>query len=145
MATGQRKDPFLSYCFAVEIEGLVAGGFSEVQGLQLEIEVHEHREGGVNGWVHKRAGPAKYPSNLVLKRGITDVRTLWKWQWDVAQGNVERKQIAVLLMDGAGAEKMRWTFQGAYPVKWVGPDLRGGANEVAVESVEFAHRGLLEG
>ncbi len=145
MATGQRKDPLLSYSFAVEIEGLVAGGFSEVQGLQLEIEVHEYREGGVNEYVHKRAGPAKYPSSLVLKRGITDVRTLWSWHWDVARGNVERKQIAVLLMDGTGAEKMRWTFQGAYPVKWVGPDLRGNANELAVEAVEFAHRGLLKG
>jgi phage tail-like protein len=144
MATGERNDPFLSYNFAVEIHGLVAGGFSEVQGLQLEIELHEYREGGVNGYVHKRAGPARYPSNLVLKRGLTDVRELWTWHWDVAQGKVERKDIAVLLLDGAGEERVRWTFQQAYPVKWVGPDLRGGASEVAVEAVEFTHCGLLQ-
>ena len=145
MATGERKDPFLSYNFAVEIDGLVAGGFSEVQGLHLEIEVHEYREGGVNGYVHKRAGPAKYPSNLVLKRGMTDVRSLWQWQRDVAQGKVARKAVSVLLLDSTGQEKVRWTFDKAYPVKWVGPDLRGAGNEVAVETLELAHSGLLKG
>src|SRR6266700_7895774 len=65
LGLGGRRDPYLSYNFAVEIEGLVAGGFSEVSGLQTEIEVQEYREGGVNEYVHKRAGPAKYPSNLV--------------------------------------------------------------------------------
>ena len=145
MGLGGRKDPFLGYNFAVEIEGLVAGGFSEVSGLQTEIEVQEYREGGVNEYIHKRAGPAKYPSNLVLKRGITDVRTLWNWYWDVAQGKIERKNVSVLLMDSAGQEKLRWNFEKAYPVKWVGPDLKGTTSEVAVETLELAHHGLAKG
>ena len=145
MATGDRKDPFLSYNFAVEVEGLVAGGFSEVSGLQTEIEVQEYREGGLNEFIHKRAGPAKYPSNLILKKGITDVRTLWDWYWQVAQGIIERKNVSVLLMDSSGQEKLRWNFEKAYPVKWVGPDLKGTGSEVAVESVELAHSGLANG
>ena len=142
LGLGGRKDPYLSYNFAVEIEGLVAGGFSEVSGLQTEIEVQEYREGGVNEFIHKRAGPTKYPSNLILKRGVTDVRALWDWYWDVAQGTIKRKNVSVLLLDSSGQEKLRWNFERAYPVKWIGPDLKATASEVAVESVELAHCGL---
>jgi len=140
-----RKDPYLGCNFMVEIEGLVAGGFNEVSGLQTEIEFYEYREGGLNEYTHKRAGPAKYPSNLVLKRGITDVRTLWNWYRQVAQGTIERKNLSVLLLDSTGQEKLRWNFENAYPVKWVGPNLKGSSSEVAAESVELAHRGLAAG
>lgn len=138
-----RTDPFRGYNFAVEVEGLVAGGFSEVTGLSLDIEVQDYREGGVNGFIHKRAGPARYSSNLVLKRGITASKILWNWYWDVVQGRIDRKNVSILLMDESGQEKVRWNFEQAYPVKWTGPDLRAGNSDVAVESVELAHKGLL--
>jgi phage tail-like protein len=142
MAIAERKDPYLGYNFAVEISGLIAGGFSEVSGLQAEIEVQEYREGGVNGFIHKRAGPTKYSSNLVLRKGIADSTQLWSWYCDVMQGKVQRRPVDVVLMDSAGEEKRRWKFQNAYPVKWSGPDLKATASEVAVEVVELAHEGL---
>ncbi|MGA7414103.1 MAG: phage tail protein, partial [Bryobacteraceae bacterium] len=104
MPGGERQDPFPGYNFAVEIEGMVHAGFSEVSGLQIEIEVQEYREGGVNEYIHKRAGPAKYPANLTLKKGVTVVRELWDWYWQVTQGNIERKNLSVLLMDSSGEE-----------------------------------------
>jgi phage tail-like protein len=143
VTAGSRTDPFRGYNFAVEVEGLVAGGFSEVTGLNLELEVQEYREGGVNGFTHKRAGPARYPSNLVLKRGLTRNKVLWNWYWDVVHGRIQRKNVSILLMDEAGDEKLRWNFQKAYPVKWTGPDLRAASNDVAVEALELAHKGLL--
>jgi phage tail-like protein len=143
MTPGARKDPLLDYNFAVEIEGLVAGGFSEVSGLEVELEVQDYREGGVNGFIHKRAGPAKYASNLVLKRGITDVKILWNWYWDVVQGTVDRKNVSILLMDDSGEEKRRWNFADAYPVKWTGPSLNAKSNEVAIEALELVHNGLM--
>jgi phage tail-like protein len=142
MPTAQRKDPFLTFNFAVEIQGLVVGGFAEISGLQAEIEVQDYREGGVNEFIHKRAGPARYPSNLVLKRGMTDATALWSWYCDVMQGKVERKNVSVMLMNSAGEEQQRWNFQRAYPVKWAGPNLRASASEVAVETLELAHDGL---
>jgi phage tail-like protein len=142
MATGQRKDPYLAFNFAVEIHGLVVGGFAEVSGLQAEIEVQDYREGGVNEFIHKRAGPARYPSNLTLKKGMTTTKTLWTWYCDVMQGKVERKNVSVMLMNSAGDEVQRWNFQKAYPVKWVGPNLKASAAEVAIETLELAHDGL---
>jgi phage tail-like protein len=143
MTPGVRRDPLLGYNFAVEIEGLVTGGFSEVTGLEVELEVQDYREGGVNGFIHKRAGPAKYSSNIVLKRGMTDNKVLWNWYWDVLQGIVDRKNVSILLLDEAGEEKLRWNFEQAYPVKWTGPGLHATANEVAIESLELAHKGLI--
>lgn len=143
MATGDRHDPVLSFNFKVEITGLIIAGFSEVSGLQAEIEVHEYREGGLNEYIHKRAGPAKYATNLVLKKGIADSRELWSWYSDVLQGTIERKSLDIVLMDSAGTEKRRWTFQNAYPVKWSGPDFKAQASEVAIESLELAHEGLV--
>jgi phage tail-like protein len=142
MAVGDRKDPFLSFNFVVEIDDLVAGGFSEVSGLQAEAEIQEYREGGVNEYIHKRAGPIRYASNLTLKRGVTDPTALWSWYRDVMRGTIKRKNVSIVLMDGAGNEKRRWNFQKAYPVKWTGPELRATTAEIAFESVELAHDGL---
>lgn len=142
MAVGQRADPYLGFTFLVEIKGIAVAGFMEVSGLQVEVEVHDYREGGVNEYMHKLPGPTRYPSNLVLKRGITDVDTLWRWHQDVTQGKVERKNGSIVLLDSAGEEKWRWNFVGAYPVRWVGPDLRASAAEVAVETLELVHQGL---
>jgi phage tail-like protein len=137
-----RKDPFLRFNFAIEIEGLVAGGFQEVTGLQSEIEVEDYREGGLNEFMHRLSGPVKYGSNLVLKRGMTDSRALFQWYWDVMHGTVKRKNVSVILLDAAGQETSRWNFEKAYPVKWVGMELRSTASEVGVETLELAHRGL---
>ena len=145
MALGTRKDPYLTFRYLLEIDGLIKGGFSEVTGLQVEVEVQDYREGGVNAFIHKFAGPARYPSNLVLKRGLTDGETLWNWQQDVLKGNIERKNISITLLDSAGDEKWRWDFSGAYPIRWVGPEFRAGAAEIAVESLELAHRGVAKG
>ena len=137
-----RVDPYLAFSFLVEIEGLVTGGFTDVDGLQAEIEVKEYREGGQNDYVHKLAGPARYPSNLVLKRGLTDAMTLWQWCQDTLQGDVTRRNGSIVLLDATGQETWRWNFVDAYPVKWSGPSLKADSATVAVETLELAHHGL---
>ena len=143
--TRRKEDPFLSFRFHVEIGNLEVGEFTEVTGLQAEVEVLEYREGGVNDFIHKLAGPARYPSNLILKHGLMDADQIWKWHQQILQGNIKRTNVSIILMDEAGDEKWRWNFKDAYPVKWSGPDLRARTAEVAVETLELAHRGFLDG
>ena len=145
MALGARTDPYSAFNFLVEIDGLVVGGFSEVTGLQVEIEVHDYREGGLNDYIHRLAGPARYPTNLVLKRGVVDTDTLWSWQRDVTQGIIERRDGSIVLLDDTRQEVVRWNFTGAYPVRWNGPELRAGSSAVAIETLELAHHGLSRG
>ena len=144
MAVGERKDPYLAFNYLVEIDGVVRAGFSEVTGLQAEVEVKDYREGGVNEYMHRLPGPIRYPSNLILKYGLTDDDELWTWHQDVTQGKIERKNGSVVLLDNAHEEKRRWDFVQAYPVRWSGPELRAGTAGVAVETLELAHNGLMK-
>ncbi len=101
---GIRNDPYKAYNFLVEIEGLIVGGFSEVSGMQIEIEVKDYREGGVNEFIHKLPGSTRYPQNLVLKHGLTDIDLLWQWFVDVSEAisakkSFERKNGSIFLLD----------------------------------------------
>jgi phage tail-like protein len=143
MARGAELDPYLAFNFLVEIEGLTVGGFSEVTGLQVEVEVEDYREGGVNGYIHKLAGPVRYPSNLVLKRGMMSIDGLLGWYLLVMNGVVSPKNISIILQDTSGEDARRWDFLGAYPVRWNSPELRATSSNVAVETLELVHKGLI--
>ena len=139
---GIRNDPYAAFNFQVEIEGLIIGGFTEVNGLQVETAVEDYQEGGQNEYVHKLPGPTRYPSNLTLKRGLTDIDSFWRWHRKVIAGKITRKNGTVYLLDRQGLPAMWWDFKQAYPVKWSGPDLNAMENSVAIESLEIAHHGL---
>ena len=134
-------DPYQGFNFLVEIEGILAGGFSDCSGLQAETDFAEYREGGRNDFAHHFAGATKYPP-LVLKRGLTRSDALWAWHQDVAQGRIVRRNGTLYLLDRGRSEVMSWQFTGALPVKWTGPDLQAHSIAVAVESVTLIHRGL---
>ncbi len=139
--TGERLDPYRAFNFRVEVEGLVAGGFSKCSGLQAEIETKEVREGGVNGYVERLSGRVKHPP-LVLERGLCDIDGLWRWYQDAARGRVKRRNGTIHLLDAFQTPVMHWDFKHAFPTKWTGPELRADANAVAFESIELVHRGL---
>lgn len=141
-APGTRPlQPYQAFNFAVEIEGLLVGGFSEVRGLESDIEVEEYREGGVNGYVHKFPSRTSH-ANLVLSHGLTSMSTLWNWYYDTAQGVIQRKNGTIMLLDPQQIPVMWWNFRNALPVRWTGPSFNASSDEVAVESLELAHEGL---
>lgn len=139
---GFRTDPYLGCNFLVEIEGLLVGGFSEVSGLESQVEFDEIEEGGRNSYTHKLPTRVKYSQNLVLTHGLTDSDSLWSWYNDVTQGIVERKNGTIFLLDNRGNTAMRWDFKDAYPVSWSGPQFQADSGAVAVETVELVHRGI---
>ena len=141
MTVDKRNDPLLTCRFQVEIDGLLVAGFSEVSGLQAEIEIEDYREGGVNDHEHRLPGKTKYP-NLVLKRGLTDSQVLWKWHCDTVEGKIKRKSGRIILFDASGNETWRWTFEDALPVKWEGPTLKADDSTTAVETLELVHNGI---
>jgi len=138
----KQQDPFPAYTFFVEIDGIAQAAFSEVSGLDIQLEVQEYKEGGLNSYTHKLPGRVKY-SDLTLRHGNAGSDDLWKWYRDVCQGKVERKNLSVVLFDPAGQEVRRWSFAGAYPVKWKGPELKVETKGVAIDTLVIAHRGLI--
>jgi len=139
--TGVRLDPYQGFNFMVEIEGILAGGFSECTGLAVQTEFEDYKEGGVNDFVHRFAGRTTYPP-LVLKHGLTQIDGLYVWHQEVAQGIVTRRNGTIYLLDKDKLPAAWWDFKDAFPYRYTGPELRADSASVAFESVELAHRGL---
>ncbi len=136
-----RKDPFRAYRFELLIDGMEAGGFSECSGLETGMKFVEYEEGGVNDRVHMFPSPARQ-SNLVLRRGSVDAE-LSRWYESTISGAVEPRAGSIRVHDESGSEVvMEWRFQGAFPCRWVGPELNALENRVAVETLELCHDGL---
>jgi phage tail-like protein len=135
------QEAYAAYRFYVQIEGVPQAVFTELSGLQLETEVEEVVEGGNNGFVHKMPGRTKV-GNITLKRGMTKSNELFKWYIDIAQGKISRRNVSVIMYDAAGEPVMRWHFDKAYPVKWIGPQFSASSNTTAIETLELAHSGL---
>lgn len=130
-----------AYRFAVELDGLLVAGFSEVTGLESQTEFEEYREGGVNGYVHRLPKGVRTPP-IVLRRGISSSQQLWSWYESASQGRVTRKSGSIILYKPNGSEQVRWNFFEAYPVKWTGPSLNASSSDVAVETIELVHNGI---
>lgn len=141
MPAAQRHDPYKAFNFRVEINGIARAAFSEVGGLESETAVIEYRMGGEPATVRKLPGLTKY-ANIVLRRGITQDAELWNWRQTVVQGNVDRRNGSIVLLDDDGTEVLRWNFFHGWIAKWEGPALNAQANEVAIETIEIAHEGL---
>ena len=127
--------------FYVIIKDQAQGVFTEVSGLQVEMDVFDYQEGGNNGFVHRLPGFTK-TSNLTLKRGMTNSNDFFKWCAEIASGKFTRHNISVVMYDAAGKKLMQWDFTNAYPVKWVGPQFRAADAAAAIETLELAHEGM---
>jgi len=139
---GVRADPYQGFNFLIEVEGILVGGFTECTGLQVETETFEYREGGQNDYMHRFAGPIKYPP-LMLKHGVTLIDGLWAWHQEWVQNRqLTRRNGTIYLLNKQHIPVMWWNFKEAFPVKWTGPDLRADSSAVAIESLELSHRGL---
>lgn len=135
--------PYTQFNFLLEIDGLVAAGFTEVSGITMESDVIEYREGNNVTHVRKLPGLSKY-GNITLKRGFTDSTELADWRKTVTDGQTERKDGAIILMNEAGEPALRWEFTSAFPAKLEGATLNATANEVAMETVELAVESVVQ-
>ncbi len=141
MATGDRKDPLRNFRFRLEIDGIQQAGFSEATVPDTSTDVIEYREGNEITTPRKLPGLTKY-GNISLKWGITDSMDLYNWRRQIIDGTIQRKNIAVVLIDEAGNDKARWEFVNAWPSKYDPPDTNATGNAVAIENLEIVHEGL---
>ena len=136
-----RLDPLRSYNFYLEIDGITRAGFRECSGLDSSTDVVEYREGNEGRTPRKLPGLVKF-SNITLKWGTTSDSELLDWRQQVADGEIERKNGSVVMIDDTGTEIVRYNFRDAWPMKWTGTAFNATTNEVAIESLEIAHEGV---
>jgi phage tail-like protein len=142
MATAERRDPYRTFNFQLQIDGVPLGAFSEVSGLTAEGDAVDYREGtDLQPNVRKLTGLRKY-SNITLKRGYTQDQSLWRWYGNIVNGQADRRDVTIVLMNEARQPELRWHAENAWVNKIEAPSFKAAGNEIAMESVELVHEGL---
>ena len=135
--------PIPAFHFKVEWGGKNVG-FSEVSGLTQEVQLIEYRDGNSPDYsTIKMPGLHKY-NNITLKRGIAKSdNDFFSWLNTVKLNTVERRDLTISLLNENHEPVMIWKAHNAFPVKVEGPGLKASGNEVAIESIEIAHEGIV--
>ena len=138
-----RKDPYRSFRFLVEIDGITQAGFSEATIPDTTTDIVEYREGNEPATLRKLPGLTKF-GNVTLKWGAADSLVVYNWRKLVEDGKMKdtRKNMAINIMNEDGSPGARWEFHNAWPSKYKAPDLNAKGNDVAIETLEIAHEGM---
>lgn len=136
MTTLDRVEPNLEFSFAVDVEGIVVGWFTECSSLSIEREVIPRPEGGVNNYITQLPGPIKW-ANITLKRGLAGPE-LWNWfEQGRYDGQVKRRKVTIILYKVDRTEARRWELNNAIPTKWTASNFKSDDNQVFLESLEL--------
>jgi len=131
--------PLPKFHFQVEWGGAKIG-FQEVSGLDIETETIEYRDGASPEYSKlNMPGMVKY-TDIVLKRGVfKGDNEYYQWLKMNKLNKAERRDITISLLDEEHAPVVVWKVLNAWPKKIQSTDLKGEANEVAIETLTLAH------
>ncbi|MFN7924170.1 MAG: phage tail protein [Bryobacteraceae bacterium] len=80
--------------FLVEVDGVVAAGFAEVDGLEAKSET------------------------IRLRSGLAQSMDLWHWVEDTVTGQAPFRHGSVVVLDGTRQEVARFGFTNGWPSQW---------------------------
>jgi phage tail-like protein len=134
--------PLPKFHFRVEWGGERLG-FTEVTGLDIQVEAIEYREGSSPEYSKiKMPGMHKF-SNITLKRGsVAGDSDFFKWVNTINLNQVERRDVVISLLNETHQPVLTWKAKNTFPIKLQSSDLKADGNEVAIETLELAHEGL---
>jgi phage tail-like protein len=137
------NNPLTTYHFTVQWGGTRIA-FTEVSGLDVELEVIHHREGSSPEYNDRlMPGRIKY-SNLIFKRGIiANDNEFYQWINTANLNTIERRDITISLLNVAHEPVVIWKVKNAFPIKYSSPILLANENNIAMEELEIAHEGFI--
>jgi len=139
----ESEDPLTAFSFSLEVQGKIAGFFTEVTGLGSTTEVTEQKLTGPTGLqiVRKIPGRLKW-EDMKLKRGITSATDMWDWHKSILNGKVGsegRFNGSVVMYDQAGTEKARWNFENAWLSGITGPAPKSDSSDLGIEEATITY------
>jgi phage tail-like protein len=136
--------PLPKFYFKVDIGDQKDVPFQEVSGLDTETQPIEYRSGNSKGFSTVKMPGIRKNGNVTLKKGIfAKDNKFWDWYNQIKLNTIKRVPVTIQLCDEGGNPTMVWTLSNAWPTKITGTDLKSDGNEVAVETLEVAHEGLV--
>jgi phage tail-like protein len=141
-AFARPRDPHERYL--VEYQSIAIAVFKEAEGLDVARDTLDIEEGGREDLVAVTGPYSK--GSFILREGESEDLELFRWfekSRDADHLASSRRSGAVILVDGAGRERMRWKFRAGVITHWEGPaDPPRPGRVYAVEALEVAHEGL---
>lgn len=138
----EREDPLVGFLFALDVQGQIAGYFTECSGIGSETEIAEQKVVNDKGIqvVLKVPGRLKW-GDITLKRGLTSSMDLWDWRKMVEDGFVSkaRKNGSIIMFDQELKPKAKWDFKNAWPSKISGPTPKSDGNDISLEEITIVH------
>lgn len=122
---------------------LCKGAFAECTGLEATMEPKVIKAGGANYGAYQRMGQVSF-ATVVLKRGMTRTRDLWKWFEMCTLGGAYayRMEVSIRMRDAQGNPVVSWHLDKAMAVKFKAADLNAKGTDVGIEELHLAHEGL---
>jgi phage tail-like protein len=62
---------------------------------------------------------------------------------DAVNGRASRKNVSINVYNSQQQKVRSWDLQNAYPCKWTGPQLKADAGAILIETLDFAHEGIV--
>ncbi len=120
--------------------------FAEVSGLSMEYEPVTYKH-GLSFFTGSKIIPGmRQAIRLTMKKGITQSgKYLHSWIYNTYSDPTfagAKRDIVIDLCDEVGEPVVRWTVQGALPLKLDAPGFEANTNEVAIETMELTAHDL---
>jgi len=134
--------PLPKFHFSVEWGGTKIG-FSEVSGLNKELEILEYREGSSPEYFKRKMPGMHKLSNITLKRGVfKGDNEFYEWYNTVALNTVSKRDITISLLNENHEPTIVWKVKDCFIVSLKCTDLKSDENANAIDSVEIANHGF---
>ena len=119
---------------------VIAGSFTSVSGLNMEVDYEVYEEGGSN--YPRFFFRQVKPQVLVLEQGVvTSVDSVSLLMAMVNQGMSIPMAGTVMLKDRFGAIQRVWSIVGAHLQRYIGPELNSNQPSLAVSRIELLYNG----
>jgi phage tail-like protein len=113
--------------------------FQSVEGLTVDVETEDFKEGGENRFVHKLPTRTKY-SDLVLKRGMFLGSGIVLWCRNAIESfNFQPTNVIITLLNSDHIPIAAWYVVNAYPISWSVSSFNAEENKVVVESIKLRY------
>jgi len=139
----QDLDPGSTVFFKLTIDGESLGDFNTCEGLSSTVEIHQHQEGGNNGFVWQLPSRVTF-SNITFTRPLTaETAKVAAWVSSVTTG-ITRPTAQIAAKRADGSTVAQWGLIDVLPVRWNGPTLDSSNPAVALETLEITHHGFTD-
>ncbi len=134
--------PLPKFHFSVQWGGSQIA-FTEVSGLNKEMDIIEHRVGSSPEFFKRKMPGLQKNGNITLKRGVFEGdNEFYEWYNTVAMNTVERRDIIISLLNEKHDPVVVWKVRECFIVSLKCTDMKSDANEAGIDTVELANHGF---